>query len=33
MDGQGASRIAADLARALAAARTPLKSCLINCPA
>jgi spore coat polysaccharide biosynthesis protein SpsF len=28
MDGQGASRVAADLARALAAARTPLKTAL-----
>ena len=28
MDGQGASRVAADLARALASARTPLKTAL-----
>jgi spore coat polysaccharide biosynthesis predicted glycosyltransferase SpsG len=28
MDGQGASRVAADLARALVAARTPLKTAL-----
>jgi hypothetical protein len=28
MDGQGASRVAADLARALVSARTPLKTAL-----